>query len=1317
MEQLRLLLISICIMVMGAMAWGYGWDPDFTITVDCTTHLAPVGTTVDETFTVTVVNTAGYTDVHAFVCVDTNHTLVEVSLDPTGHGTITHTGYTSAGPLLYQFWAYANAKKANGDPVHVSSQQPAYLLFYTPGNLLPFAAPNIPVADCPVNLVTGDETHDPDADLSVYNPAGPAVSFTRTFSNFQSKCGYGSPGLAPGWTHEYDQYIEGSSLPGAWGPLTLHYPNGSLDILTPELNMASPPYPTGNFIMAPGTPYTIHGYPGLIPGQWAYVTVTDKQQNQYMYTMVSFSPEIYRLSTITDCTGHTVILYWDNDQRLTSIRQFGMNPQTLLTLDYTNGYLVDIFDCHGREVTYHFDVPGGGLQGKELMTVSQIFPLGQQNGPNRYSYQYQQDPSAQAEIPLLASFSEPSPTGTGISTISFTYLLNGKVATQTDPNGNVSSYTYNTGNTLVERRNAQNVLKEQHICYYNQLGLSTGTWYPDGYRTYQYYSDTNNPYLPTSFVDKDGKQTSYTYDAYGNTTSVTNPRSVTTTYTYGYTTPYTLGLCTQIQEGSKTPTTITYYGPLPHTITYPKPGTTDGSTVTTQIDYDFYGNVTDRIEPGNNAATTITTFYNYTTDGAYTQMEARGQPLTLTDNLGHVTHYRYDARGNCVSVTDAIGNQTLMTYNLADQRLSTILPATGQSGSGNGHVDDLYQYPGGLLAQERTYDEGNNQNPIRTTSYTYGNFGELLQRSGSDETVSYQYDACYHTTSLSDGNNHATTYTYDLTGHLTQVQYPGNQQVHYTSFDPVGRILTRVDGNSVTTNYTYSDAEGMLTNISYPATPTKNVAFSYDSYGRRTGMTDGTGSHSYTYDQINLPLTVTTTYTGLASKTISYAYYDNGIRSQMTSPAGNFTYYYDGANRLSSLTDPFSHTITWSYQNNNWLSQQTYDNNTYALYARNALGQLTRLRNYGQNGSQLLSDYLNLTHDGAGNLVNLEASIPAHTAYSGVTTYAYDTKNQLTGESSTRYTGYQYTFTYDSAGNPTTFKGTTHTYNNNNQLTNTGYAYDGNGNPTTYGGTTLTFDPENRMTAYGTALTADYCGDNLRAWKDTTGLEGGTRKYFLYDGTRLLHEMEAAGTIIATNTWGTDGLAMRNDSRGSVYYLYDPQGNVAHRADQYGTILSNDLYDGYGSLLDGGDTIDPYGYNAKYGYYLDQETGLNLCTFRYYDPQTGRWLTRDPISYAGGVNLYSYCSNGPVLFSDANGTAWYTFIVIAGGGSVLVIFEGAHAIHLVYECYKASHSMKAHPPKDAQTNQIDNPDKHAEEDAQQNQTTVESMGGKRVHTH
>ena len=65
----------------------------------------------------------------------------------------------------------------------------------------------------------------------------------------------------------------------------------------------------------------------------------------------------------------------------------------------------------------------------------------------------------------------------------------------------------------------------------------------------------------------------------------------------------------------------------------------------------------------------------------------------------------------------------------------------------------------------------------------------------------------------------------------------------------------------------------------------------------------------------------------------------------------------------------------------------------------------------------------------------------------------------------------------------------------------------------------------------------------------------------------------------------------------------------------------------------------PYGYGGQAGYYTDSETGLCAVLWRYYDPNTGRWLNRDPIGYAGGRNLYAYCGGNPVGRLDPLGLA------------------------------------------------------------------------------
>ena len=92
------------------------------------------------------------------------------------------------------------------------------------------------------------------------------------------------------------------------------------------------------------------------------------------------------------------------------------------------------------------------------------------------------------------------------------------------------------------------------------------------------------------------------------------------------------------------------------------------------------------------------------------------------------------------------------------------------------------------------------------------------------------------------------------------------------------------------------------------------------------------------------------------------------------------------------------------------------------------------------------------------------------------------------------------------------------------------------------------------------------------------------------------------------------------------------------RLDAGQSVLSSSTYDAYGSRAGSDASGDPYGgFGGQYGYYLDAETGLYLLGLRYYDPGTGRFLTRDPIGYAGGANLYRYCHNNPAGGIDPMG--------------------------------------------------------------------------------
>jgi RHS repeat-associated protein len=1069
----------------------------------------------------------------------------------------------------------------------------------------------------PVNLSTGRESYVPDPDLTVYNPTGPAVVWQRSYIGNQALAepiGYGSPGLSRGWVHNYDLLIQG--VAGSWGALKLVYPNGASETLTPQLSGGQP---TGAFTTAAGGPYAVTGVSGTPTGTWQSLTITWKDQTKWRFTLLSGTS--YALNQITNRTGQGLIFTWNSNRTLAQVSDSSTSAILLMLAYETNGKLATATDAYGRQIGYSFSA-GSATAQSMLQTVSQVVASGTPNPPAHWTYTYTTDKGLQ-----LNTITVPSPTGTGYSIATINYDSLGRVSSLVDANGNQRVYTYNSGTTQVQVKDSANNVALAWTQKFNTNGLDTGTTDATNHSTTVAYTDAANPHKPTSVTDRNGHTTTYTYDSFGNVLTITTPRGLTTTYTLSYTN-FVIGRLTSVQEGSKPAATITYYEPsgLVNTITEPEPNNGAGTTTTTYT-YDSLGNVLTVVTPGNDAASSITTTLNYTTDAGYSQSARFRQPLTITDSLSHVKHLRYDSQGRTTSLTDALGNETDFSYNLIGQLLATTYPATGQTGSGNSHTTNAYLYVGGPLTSTTFYDENNTQ--VRQVTHTYGLEGEALTVAGSTEPVTNTYDAIYRLKTLKDGNNNTTTYAYNSIGLLSSVTMPGTEVVQFSSYDNAGNLLQRIDANSVTTNYIYNDSESLLTDIQYPATTSLNVHFTYDSYGRRSGMTDGTASHSYSYGNLDELVSAATTYTGLSAKTISYSYYPDGSRESMTTPAGMFDYSYDAAGRAASMTNPFSETTNWAYQNNDWLQTQTLDNGAVATYSYNAMGQVTRLLN--QIGSTTISDFDSIAYDGTGNRTSVDASISGATSLDGVTDYTYDNKNQLTQETSTRNGGFTDNFSYDSAGNPTSYKGTTKSYNSNNQQTGTGFAHDANGNPTSYSSTTLTFDPENRMTSYGTVLTAGYRGDGLRAWKQNAS----GRTYFLYDGIVPVVEIDSSGTVTATNTFGASGLVSRHESS-SVYYSFDSEGNTAQRSDSSGSVLTNFSLSSHGALLSG-TLSDPFGYKGKVGYYTDTESGLQLLTYRYYDPTAGRFITRDPISYVGGINIYAYINNNPIGKIDVLG--------------------------------------------------------------------------------
>ena len=183
-------------------------------------------------------------------------------------------------------------------------------------------------------------------------------------------------------------------------------------------------------------------------------------------------------------------------------------------------------------------------------------------------------------------------------------------------------------------------------------------------------------------------------------------------------------------------------------------------------------------------------------------------------------------------------------------------------------------------------------------------------------------------------------------------------------------------------------------------------------------------------------------------------------------------------------------------------------------------------------------------YDAAGNRLSLTATDNHSPTLSGTTSYTYDGKDRLTGETSTRNGGYTRLFGYDNAGNATTFKGNTYGFNLDNQFTGSAWVWDGKGDATNWNGTPASYDAEGQQISFGgsggggsSPMTYAWRPDGLRAWKQTST----PRLYYLYDGTTPVLEFYSDGYLKYRDTFGALGLISRlyASDTSSVFYAFD----------------------------------------------------------------------------------------------------------------------------------------------------------------------------------
>jgi RHS repeat-associated protein len=532
--------------------------------------------------------------------------------------------------------------------------------------------------------------------------------------------------------------------------------------------------------------------------------------------------------------------------------------------------------------------------------------------------------------------------------------------------------------------------------------------------------------------------------------------------------------------------------------------------------------------------------------------------------------------------------------------------------------------------------------------------------TGQPETAYANYDNGDQLTSASDADGRTWTYTLDAQGQLTATQNPTGSTITQT-FDGLGRVTDRKElrgGTLLDENQFTFDGDGQRTQMSDPtshlvtsytfynpgwlasvsqsgAGPTRNLDYTYDANGNMTSLGyEGDGVVTYSYTN---------------QSQIRQIDYSGSCPSGTCTPS--FDYTYDDAGNVTQLTASATATVG-------------------EKLAYTSLGDLSSIA-YQKNPDQRTpTNDLTLSYggyDAAGN----PGSEAVSGAASATTTFNYDNSYRVTTDSSVGTAGSPpASFSYDGANDITGRNpATSQSFDPAGQLLSSGQAsigYDGNGRRAGSSGPVIgctsscatetasySWDPMSNLQSAalsasdGSVAVSDSYGYNGDGVRISTTDSSGASTYYLYDPSASVPRLLYDGTWNYLYGYSSVPIAQVNPSTGEVDLLArDGESNVraviALNQSNAGKVINCASYDAYGEPSASGGLTVPHGGSftgtTAFGFgggYTD-ETGLVYLIHRYYDPQTGQFLSVDPLQSLTAAG-YSYAGDNPLMATDPTG--------------------------------------------------------------------------------